>query len=376
MLALCGYNSLFALDPIKVGMSLDLEGPSKALGKELLVGSTAYIKHINSKGGVYGRQVQLVVKNDGSEPNQALKNSIHFIEKDQVSILYGYMGAATVTKVIPLLKANESKHIPLLFPYSGSQSIREFPYVPFVYNYRASTKEEINTIVARLTTLKRKKIAIFFQSDAYGRNAWDALRKALKKQGLSIHSEASYNSHDQDSFSEHANIIYNSNADAVLTIGSAKAVAYFIKELKALGSKATVAMISSVGSNIVLDHLKQFEFSDGRNYSEGVLGTEVVPEYATNALFVAKQYNILMKRYFPDHKKSRASFESFISAKFLVTLLNQSKKEGPALMATLSTDQPYDIGLSQPLSFAKPSNQASTFVQLQHIHKNKWRAYQ
>ncbi len=78
-------STAFAEDGIKqneinLGQSCALSGPAKALGTGMRAGLNAYFLKINSEGGINGRKINLISKDDGYEPELAIKNTRELIE--------------------------------------------------------------------------------------------------------------------------------------------------------------------------------------------------------------------------------------------------------------------------------------------------------
>jgi branched-chain amino acid transport system substrate-binding protein len=69
-------------DSIIVGQSCALSGPAEKLGNKMRAGIEAYFAKINDAGGIHGRKITLISKDDGYEPAQAINNTRDFIEKD------------------------------------------------------------------------------------------------------------------------------------------------------------------------------------------------------------------------------------------------------------------------------------------------------
>src|SRR5476651_124312 len=177
---------------IKLGMSAAFSGPSKGLGIELYRGSMAYFEHVNSKGGIHGRKIVIKAYDDGYNPDPAIDNTVRLIEKDEVFLLFNYVGTPTTVRCLPLLKRHSDKAFLLFFPFTGAQPQRQQPYGEFVFNLRASYYQETAGLVDHFVDIGRKRIAVFYQIDAYGRNGWDGVRIALARQGLKIAEEATY----------------------------------------------------------------------------------------------------------------------------------------------------------------------------------------
>ena len=175
-----------APEPIVLAMSAAFSGPSRGLGIEVYRGARAYFDEVNAKGGIAGRPIVIKTYDDGYNPAPAIYNTIRAIEQDKAFLLFSYVGTPTVTRVLPLLKRYSERSIYLFFPFTGAQPQREAPYADEVFNLRASYRDETYALVDRFATIGRKRIAILYQADAYGRSGWDGVQRALKAHNLAL----------------------------------------------------------------------------------------------------------------------------------------------------------------------------------------------
>lgn len=222
-----------------VGMSAAFKGPSRGLSIELYRGSTAYFQHVNDKGGVHGRPIVIKAYDDGYDPTPAIENTIRLIEEDRAFLLFDYMGSPTVTRVLPLLKRYNDNRRPiyLFFPFTGAEPHRRFPYNESVFNLRASYHQETIELVDRFVDIGRKRIAVLYQVDAYGRSGWNDARLALSEYDesgnplgendadqprLRMVAEASYHRGTafSESFSEQLEILRGAEPDAVISVAT------------------------------------------------------------------------------------------------------------------------------------------------------------
>src|SRR5262245_51398274 len=162
---------------ILIGRSAAFKGPSRALGNELYRGSMAYLTEVNRTGGVHGRAIAIKAYDDGYQPGPAVTNTLRLMLEDHVFLLFDYVGTPTVTRVLPLLKKYERLHFLLFFPFSGAQPQREPPYERYVFNLRASYRQETAGLVENFVAVGRTRVAIFYQADAYGRSGWVGVRE-------------------------------------------------------------------------------------------------------------------------------------------------------------------------------------------------------
>ena len=171
---------------ITLGMSAAFSGSSRGLGIELYRGASAYFQHVNSQGGIGGRRISIKTYDDGYQPDPSVKNTMTLMQEDNVFLLFGYVGTPTVTRVLPMLKKFQDRNVFLFFPFTGAQPQREPPYGDFALNLRASYRQETAGLVDNFVGIGRKRIAVFYQADAYGRSGWAGVRTALARHGERI----------------------------------------------------------------------------------------------------------------------------------------------------------------------------------------------
>jgi branched-chain amino acid transport system substrate-binding protein len=142
-------------EEIMAGMSAPFKGPSKGLGIELYRGSMAYFDQVNSEGGVHGRKIVIKAYDDGYIPVPAVENTVRLIDKDNVFLLFDYVGTPTTTRCLPLLKLHRDQSIFLFFPFTGAEPQRQPPYSEFAFNLRASYYQETGGLVDHFIKIGR-----------------------------------------------------------------------------------------------------------------------------------------------------------------------------------------------------------------------------
>ena len=111
---------------------------------------------------------------DGYEPERCVENTRKLIA-DDVFALFGYIGTPTSIAALPL--ATKAR-VPFIAPFTGAMALRE-PFNKYAFHVRASYNDETALIVKQLTHLGLKKIAVFYQNDAYGKAGLDGVTLAL-----------------------------------------------------------------------------------------------------------------------------------------------------------------------------------------------------
>ena len=373
---------------IVVGVSAALQGQSGSLGTELNRGSDAYIKYVNENGGVNGHRIELKIYDDGYQPAAAVENTVKLIEADKVSLLLNYVGTPTVTQVLPLLKLYAANNVTLFFPFTGAEPPRVPPYSDFVFNLRASYREEVEGMVKSFLSVGRTRIALFYQVDAYGRSGWEAARRALMEQGLKIVAEATYRrgTGSEGSMKEQVDILKAANPDAIISVGSYAAVAAFIRDARDQGLEAPIANLSFVGSNSLLNLLIQIGKKNGKNYTTNLLNTQVVPSYGDTSIPAVAEYRKLMQKYEPRQLMSATnlgtdsdglsfvSFEGFLNAKLLVEVLRRAgdTPTRDQIRRAAESGMSFNIGLREPVSFNPTRHQAMNHVYFTTVENDQF----
>ena len=281
-------------DEIVLGMSAAFSGPSRGLGSELYRGAQACFNHVNDNGGIGGRRITLKLYDDGYQPDPCVRNTMKLMLEDRVFLLFGYVGTPTVTRVLPLLKKFQDERVYLFFPFTGAQPQREPPYGDFAFNLRASYRQETAGLVDNFVRAGRKRIAVFYQADAYGRSGWAGVRAALRKHDGKIVGEATYRRGQRftGSMRRQVEILTGASPDAVICIGSYAACAGFARDAVDLGLRVPIANLSFVGSENLLKLLTEGR-GDPEPYTRLLVNSQVVPSYEDTSIPAVREYRAL-----------------------------------------------------------------------------------
>lgn len=351
---------------IVIGSSLALEGHASYLGREILHGALSYINHINETGGVYGRKIRILAYDDGYDPPRCVANTQKLIVEDGVFALFCYVGTPTTVKIIPLV---EEARVPLVGMFTGANALRE-PISRYIINVRASYYQETGAAVKHLVEdLGIKKIAVFYQYDAYGFDGLKGTEIALKGYGLTPVARGTYFRGTVD-VEEGLQKIIESRADAVIMIGTYDPCAKFIRLSKESGFNPLFHNVSFVGAEELARKL-------GRE-GEGVIVSQVVPPpelpESRTLLWGASEYEELLKAHFPDDKPNFVGLEGFINAKVLVAAFKRTgwSLDREKFIDAIESIKNYDIGISNTLSFSPMDHQGLERVYFTRIENGRF----
>lgn len=121
-----------------IGQSITLQSGKNEYGSSVQDGIQAYLQTVNTKGGVYGRQVVLKTVDDDNSAPKAGVNAMQLVEKDKVFVLFGSVEGGPSTEVAKV--ASEMK-VPFFGPIAGAPGLRK-PFLPMVFPVRAEHREE------------------------------------------------------------------------------------------------------------------------------------------------------------------------------------------------------------------------------------------
>jgi len=375
-----------AADSYVLGMSAAFTGPSGGLGVELYRGSVAYFTDLNQRGGIHGKPVSIITLDDGYQPNPAIENTIEFMRQDDTLCLFNYVGTPTVTRILPLLKGYNVHEKLLFFPFTGAEPQRQTPYSDHVFNLRASYRQELAGLVNKFVDIGRKRLAVFYQADAYGRSGWDGIRRALVPYGMGITGEATYRrgARFEDSMREQVRIIKHSRPDAVLSIGSYAACAAFVRDARDMGLDVPIANVSFVGSENMLSLLEKTSEDNGHDYTCNLINTQVVPSYEDLGLPAVREYRAFMDSFSPAPppeadpsyhllKYSFTSFEGYLNAKAMACILEKFD-ESPSLGLAGAAEslKDIDLGIDVTVSFGPDRHQGLNRVYFTTVRDGKF----
>lgn len=356
------------------GMSAAFSGPSAGLGIELYRGARAYLDQVEAAGGVHGRKLRVIARDDGYDPSRAIANTLAFLADPEVLALFSYVGTPTTTRVLPLLKLDADRALPMLFPFTGARPLRGPPYGAFVLNLRASYQQETAGLVEQLAAIGLRRIAVFYQADSYGRSGWAGVRSAVASHDAEMVAEASYRRGDrlEDDYGEQVAILRVGRPDAVIAIGAYAACAGFVRDARDAGLDVPIANVSFVGSESLLSALAQAGARSGRDYTRRLVNSQVVPSYEDASLPAVREYRELMDRHdprpdprvadpaYPVLRYSFVSFEGFLNAKLLVEVLRRAGPDADPtrLLRAAEALRDYDLGIGTPVGFGPDDHQA------------------
>lgn len=313
---LAGFNTVRAQTGNKIilGQSAAFTGPAAQLGIQFHQGAKVWFDQVNAQGGVGGKSIEIKKLDDGYEPDRCAANTRQLIDEG-VFALFGYIGTPTSLAALPMVKAEK---VPFIAPFTGAMGLRE-PYNKNVFHLRASYNDETALIVKQLTNLGLKKIAVFYQNDAYGKAGLDGMTLALGALNLKLVAQATVERNSVD-VAGAVKTLLAAAPDAVVQISAYKSCAAFIRASHKAGYGGTFYNVSFVGTQALADEL-------GKE-GAGVVVSQVVPSPYNTARPITREFVDSIKKAGGDAQANFSSMEGYLAAKMFTEGLRRAGGKG------------------------------------------------
>ncbi|MVW75106.1 ABC transporter substrate-binding protein [Pseudomonas xionganensis] len=335
------------MDEVRIGMVNAQSGPAAGLGRGMRNGVETYFKRINAEGGVHGRRIQLISKDDGYEPARTATQTQALIEVDQVFALLGYVGTPTSRAAMPIALRQQ---VPYLFPFTGAEFLRT-PVRKWVFNLRASYFNETEALAELISErLKLGRIALLMQDDSFGETVKSGLAGALYQRDRQIDAEARILRNDLAGVQQAITKLALSQPEAIVFIGTYKQLAAAIGEARAQGLEAQFFSVSFVGTENLI--------SEAGALAEGVYISQVMPSPHDPSLPLVNRY---LQDMAPD-AVGYTSLEGYLAAATLVEALQASGPQ-PTRQGFVAALQQLDTDLGGfAVKFSANNHQGSNAV--------------
>ncbi|MCF8156543.1 MAG: ABC transporter substrate-binding protein [Rhodoferax sp.] len=225
-----GAFSAMAADPIKIGSILSVTGPAAFLGDPELKTLQMYVEDINKKGGVLGRQLQLVHYDDGSDANKANGFAKRLIEDDNVDILVGGTTTGSTMSMAPLV---EKAGIPFI-SLAGAVVIVE-PVKKFIFKTPHTDRMAAEKVFEDMKKRNISKVALFAETSGFGQSGKKETEAVASKFGITLVANETYGPKDTDMSPQLTKIKNTAGVQAVFIFGLGQGPAIATKNYKQLG---------------------------------------------------------------------------------------------------------------------------------------------
>ncbi len=228
-LAVSAFGAM-AADPIKIGSVLSVTGPAAFLGDPELKTLQLYVADINKKGGVLGRQLELVHYDDGSDANKANGFAKRLLDDDKVDVLIGGTTTGSTMSMVPLAEKSATPFISL----AGAVVIIE-PVKKFVFKTPHTDRMAAEKVFEDMKKRGLTKVALLSETSGFGQSGKKETEAVAGKYGITLVANETYGPKDTDISPQLTKIKNTAGVQAVFVFGLGQGPAIVTKNYKQLG---------------------------------------------------------------------------------------------------------------------------------------------
>jgi branched-chain amino acid transport system substrate-binding protein len=244
--ALVLAGGAFAED-VKIGVTQPLTGAFAADGNYVAEGAKLAAEAINKAGGVDGKQLQLVIEDNKSNPTEAAATAERLIVQDKVPVMMGAWGSSLTLAVMP--KLMEYK-VPMVVETSSSGKITTSGN-PYIFRISPTSEMEAKAFAPLVKKMGIKKADFLATNDDFGKGSMQEFTKMLKAEGVTIGASETMGEDATDLSAQLAKI-KASGGDTIFVTTDVKQLTLILKQAK---DQQVTARIITTGGSVSPDQL-------------------------------------------------------------------------------------------------------------------------
>ena len=200
---------------IRIGNIVPYSGPLSEFGA-IGRAEAAYFDMVNDRGGINGRKIRFITRDDNSDPSTALELTRDLVEKDGVDLMFGSFG--TPGNIATRWYLNEKK-IPQLFVASGDEELSQARAFPWTMGWQPPFRSEGRIYANYIQAYyPRKKIVVLWQNDQFGRMLYKGIQEGLGDLNRHVLVDVAFDISDQH-LEGHVSILKRAGADIFVFLG-------------------------------------------------------------------------------------------------------------------------------------------------------------
>jgi len=228
-----------AQESLKFGLVAAMSGQSAKSGEAIVRGLSVAIDEINAKGGILGRKIELVVRDDESNPAKGVVAARELVQKEKVVAFFGGLDTPVSLAIVPF--ANQSK-VPFVGVWAAGTPITRNGAAEN-YVFRVSAVDELVDVALVDYAVKKfaaKKPGMILVNNAWGESNEVGLKNALAAKNMETAGIEKYEANDVDIVPQLTRL-KAAGADALFLVGNVGPSAQVVKSLDRMGWSVPIA---------------------------------------------------------------------------------------------------------------------------------------
>jgi branched-chain amino acid transport system substrate-binding protein len=228
----CGGGEEGGKKPIKIGVILSESGSQEPLGKPEKKAIELFVERLNAEGGINGHPVEVIIKDDASDPSRALQAAVELLDQEEVVAI---IGSSTTGATLSIKQETNARKIPLISMAAGVEIMEgDFSYVFRTPPTSAEAAGKALDYIAKV--MGKKRIAILYDTNAFGTDGRDTLKRLAPGYGVEVVAVEGYDSNaTEESIDTHLVNVKTSNPEVLVVWGTNPGPAKIAKRMKDKG---------------------------------------------------------------------------------------------------------------------------------------------
>jgi branched-chain amino acid transport system substrate-binding protein len=193
----CAASGAFAGEPVKIGAFFALSGPAANIGTPTKLVAQMVVDKINKEGGINGRPIELIIGDTESDPAKAAVIAKKFIFNDKVAAI---VGPTSTGEGMSVKKIVEEAGVPIFMTVGGDPVIMGGKFGSYTYVFKSPQRSStaVRKIYGYLKSKGMTKVALFTNTDGFGKDGLVWLEQLAPEFGLSLIAKESFGPSDTD----------------------------------------------------------------------------------------------------------------------------------------------------------------------------------
>jgi branched-chain amino acid transport system substrate-binding protein len=348
--------------PIKIGAWFPLTGANAANGIPQHAGAAAYFDWLNAHGGINGRKVAYLARDNAYDPAQTIQVARSLIGNDKVVAIVGSNGTATSAAAFPYVL--DQAKVPILLTYGGAATWYS-PPKPMLYGFQTLYENTVAEASAWAAEDGAKNILVVRSDPDAFKIAAATAAPAAKAVDPSVNVSQLVVKFQTTDYSPIVAQVKAKKPDAVVSVLSFPELAAFMKQATLQGLAAKVYSYHGAADEGLL------KLAGGAADGLHLLALTKLPDDSSPAM---QQYRAAMAKYEPSVHPSLSSAAMFAAAKAFTQVVKGIK--GPITPSTIAAAfakaRTVDTGILPPLQFSATKHLGTDQMQRLEVQGGKF----
>jgi branched-chain amino acid transport system substrate-binding protein len=284
-------------EDILIGVNIEQSGTGTVLGSAELNAVRLVADDINKKGGVLGRQLKLVVKDNRSDPVESKRVTADLIDQDKV---VGIIGSGTTATTLPFLDVVEEKKVPTVSMGASDAIVAKRKYV---FKTPPNGTAIVGVLMQELTLRGIKKVGFLAVNNQFGNQGVAVVTAGARQSGISITGVERFQETEKD-FSAQIGRLVAAKPDAILVSAIMPAAGVAAKNIKEAGYRGRVYFDGGAGAEL-------FVAGAGKNAEDMFMVHSSI--LAANQITATTPSALAQKEFFTKYTQKHSTFSGYAS---------------------------------------------------------------